>query len=129
MPTALGQGNSLPVSAFTRNGSMMTGTTHFYKRGIAVSIPVWNADTCIQCLQCVIVCPHAVIRPSLATEEEIVGSPIKFLDAKNPIVAKYGKFKFAIQASPLDCTGCGVCVKTCPTAAKGTLTMHILETV
>lgn len=78
---------------------------------------------------CAISCPHAVIRPYLANEDEIKDSPIKFLDSKNPVAAKYGKFKFAIQASVLDCTGCGVCVKVCPTAAKGTLTMHILETV
>ncbi|CAL5970181.1 Pyruvate-flavodoxin_oxidoreductase 4 [Hexamita inflata] len=129
MPTALGQGNNLPVSAFTRNGDMMTGTTRFYKRGIAVSVPTWQADTCIQCMQCAVVCPHAVIRPYLATDEEIKNSPIKFLDSKNPTAAKYGKFKFAIQASPLDCTGCGVCVKVCPTAAKGTLVMHNIEKV
>lgn len=78
---------------------------------------------------CVIACPHAVIRPYLATEEEIVGSPIKFLESKNATVAKHGKFRFAIQASPLDCTGCGVCAKICPTAAKGTLTMHLIESV
>ena len=129
MPTALGQGESLPVSAFKRNGDMMTGTTRYYKRGIAVSVPVWTADTCVQCNSCVIACPHAVIRPYLATEEEIKDSPVKFLDAKNPIVKKYGTYKFAIQASPLDCTGCGVCTKVCPTAAKGTLVMKQLPTV
>lgn len=90
MPTALGQGNKLPVSAFTRNGDMMTGTTHFYKRGIAVSVPVWTADTCVQCMICASVCPHAVIRPYLATEAEIKNSPIKFLDAKNAVANKYG---------------------------------------
>lgn len=129
MPTALMQGNSLPVSAFTRNGDIMTGTTRYYKRGIAVQIPVWTADTCVQCLQCAVSCPHAVIRPYLATEAEVADSPIKFLDAKNPTVAKYGKFKFCIQASPLDCTGCGVCTKVCPTAKQGTLKLHVLETV
>lgn len=129
MPTALMQGNSLPVSAFTRNGDMMTGTTRYYKRGIAVSVPVWSSETCIQCLQCATACPHAVIRPYLATEAEIQNSPIKFLDAKNPTVAKYGQYKFAIQASPLDCTGCAVCAKVCPTAAKGTLTMKLLPDV
>lgn len=74
-------------------------------------------------------CPHAVIRPYLATEEETKDSPIKFVDAKNAVAAKYGKFKYAIQASPFDCTGCGLCVKVCPTANKGTLTMHLIEAV
>lgn len=69
MPTALGQGNKLPVSAFVpRNSDMMTGTTRYYKRGIAVSVPVWDHTSCIQCMNCVIACPHAVIRPYLANE-------------------------------------------------------------
>lgn len=80
-------------------------------------------------MNCVVACPHAVIRPYLATEEEIANSPITFIDSKNVVAAKYGKFKFAIQASPYDCTGCGLCAKICPTAAKGTLKMHNLETV
>jgi len=96
MPTALGRGGTLPVSAFTRNGDMMTGTTRYYKRGIAVSIPVWNSETCIQCTMCSIACPHAVIRPYLATEEETKDSPIKWLDSKNAVAAKYGQFKYAI---------------------------------
>jgi pyruvate-ferredoxin/flavodoxin oxidoreductase len=106
---------------------MMTGTTRFYKRGIAVAVPVWHGDECIMCTQCAIVCPHSVIRPYLATEEEIVDSPIVWKDAKNPILAKYGKFKFCIQPSTMDCTGCGVCAKTCP--KPGVLVMNNLETV
>ena len=76
-------------------------------------------------------CPHAVIRPYLATNEEAAKAPegFTYLDSKNKVVEKYGKFKYAIQASPLDCTGCGVCVAVCPTAAKGTLTMHVIADV
>lgn len=127
MPSALGQGEQLPVSVFDRNGEMMIGTTRFYKRAVAVSVPVWNSETCIQCLQCVVACPHAVIRPYLAEEGEAAGAPLKFLDAKNPVANKYGKYKFAIQASPLDCTGCSVCAKICP--KPGTLVMTPLEKV
>lgn len=74
----------------------MTGTTSFYKRGIAVRIPVWDSTNCIQCNNCVISCPHTVIRPYLATEDEAKNAPMKFLDSKNVVAAKYGKFKFAI---------------------------------
>ncbi|KAH0575808.1 Pyruvate-flavodoxin oxidoreductase 4 [Spironucleus salmonicida] len=129
MPVALGKGEDLPVSAFARNGSMMTGTTKYFKRSIAVQVPVWESATCIQCNLCVVSCPHAVIRPYLATNEEAAKAPegFNFLDSKNKIVEKYGKFKFAIQASPLDCTGCAVCVQVCPTAAKGTLKMENID--
>ena len=99
----------------------MTGTTKYFKRSVATEVPVWNSESCIQCLQCAVACPHAVIRAYLAEESETANSPIKFLDAKNPVANKYGKYKFAIQASPLDCTGCTVCVKICP--KPGTLTM------
>ncbi|KAH0575862.1 Pyruvate-flavodoxin oxidoreductase 3 [Spironucleus salmonicida] len=131
MPVALGKGQDLPVSAFTRNGSMMTGTTKYFKRSIAVQVPVWESATCIQCNLCVVACPHAVIRPYLATDEEAAKAPesVKMLVSKNKIVEKYGQFKFAIQASPLDCTGCGVCVNVCPTAAKGTLKMAEIHSV
>lgn len=125
LPIALGQSEHLPVSAFDRNGEMMTGTTKYFKRGIATEVPVWNSESCIQCLQCAVACPHAVIRPYLADESETSGAPLKFLDAKNPVANKYGKYKFAIQASPLDCTGCAVCVKICP--KPGTLTMTHIE--
>ena len=128
VPIAAGQGNTLEVSKFTQNGEMITGTTRYAKRGIAVTIPVWQADTCIQCTNCAVACPHAVIRPYLANEDEISNSPIKFLEAKNALAKKHAKY-FAIQPSPFDCTGCGVCVASCPTAQKGTLVMTKFEEV
>ena len=132
MPTCLGRGEELPASAFQIGGSMMTGTTKYAKRGIAVKVPIWNESTCIQCNQCVQACPHAVIRPYLITEEEEKKLPENvtshIVPAKSVAVKNMG-YKFLIQASPYDCTGCGVCVAVCPTAAKGTLQMQLIQDV
>ncbi len=107
------EGNNLPVSAFKDyvDGTTPSGASAFEKRGIAVDIPVWNPENCIQCNRCSYVCPHAVIRPVAMTEEEAAAAPegTKTL----PMTGMAG-YKFAIVVSALDCTGCGSCVNVCP---------------
>ena len=112
-------GDSLPVSAFEAHvdGTFELGAAAYEKRGVAVSVPAWDATKCIQCNQCSFVCPHATIRPYALTEEEAKNAPeaAKIVDIK----AGKGKgvYKFAIAVSPLDCMGCGVCAKICPVGA------------
>ena len=112
-------GDSLPVSAFEAqvDGTFELGAAAYEKRGVAVSVPAWDATKCIQCNQCSFVCPHATIRPYALTEEEAKNAPeaAKIVDIK----AGKGKgvYKFAIAVSPLDCMGCGVCAKICPVGA------------
>ena len=107
------QGNSLPVSAFVDyvDGTAPAGSAAFEKRGIAVDVPEWNKDNCIQCNFCSYVCPHAVIRPVPMTEEQAANAP-----EGAPMLDMTGVpgHKFAISVSVLDCTGCGACVSICP---------------
>ena len=112
------KGDLLPVSAFNgrEDGTWDNGTAAWEKRGIAVNVPQWNPETCIQCNQCAYVCPHAVIRPFLATEEQAAAAP-EGTEFKQGI-GNTKEYKFRIQVSPLDCTGCGNCVDVCP-APKG----------
>ena len=107
------EGNTLPVSAFTEyaDGSTPSGSSAYEKRGIAVDIPVWQPDNCIQCNRCAYVCPHAVIRPVALTEEEAANVPEG--QATIPMIGMPG-MKFAITVSALDCTGCGSCANVCP---------------
>ncbi len=112
-PIAEQKGNELPVSIFDPAGIVPTGTTQFEKRGIAVDIPVWRPEQCIQCNQCSFVCPHACIRPVLVDENEPV--PEGFIT--KPATGIKGA-KYRIQVSPLDCTGCGVCANVCPAKEK-----------
>ncbi|MFI3228935.1 MAG: pyruvate:ferredoxin (flavodoxin) oxidoreductase [Bacillota bacterium] len=109
------EGDKLPVSAFSADGCVPVGTTKFEKRGIAVKVPVWIKENCIQCNQCSFVCPHAVIRPVLATEEELASAPASFgtKDATG-----FKGYKYRMQVSPYDCTGCGSCVNVCPAKTK-----------
>ena len=110
-------GDKLPVSAFEgmEDGTFPQGTAAYEKRGIAVNIPEWQADKCIQCNQCSYVCPHAVIRPFLLNEEEASKAP-KELEFKDATGAK--GLKFGITISPLDCSGCGNCADVCPAKEK-----------
>ena len=107
------EGNTLPVSAFNEyvDGTTPSGAAAYEKRGIAVDIPVWNPENCIQCNRCSYVCPHAVIRPVAMTEEEAAAAPegTKTL----PMTGMAG-YKFALVVSALDCTGCGSCANVCP---------------
>lgn len=113
------EGDNLPVSAFVANedGVFPAGTSAYEKRGIAVTVPEWIKDNCIQCNQCSFVCPHASIRPFLFTDEELKNAPEDFetVDARGKGLEGY---KYKIQVSTLDCTGCGNCVDTCPAKEK-----------
>ncbi len=111
-------GDDLPVSAFSghEDGTMPSGTAAFEKRGIATNVPEWQPASCIQCNQCSYVCPHAVIRPFLLTEKELADAP-----AETETIQGNGAFKdykFRMQVSPLDCSGCGNCADVCPAKTK-----------
>ncbi len=112
------RGDSLPVSAFAdrADGTFPQGTSQYEKRGIAVEIPTWIPENCIQCNQCAYVCPHGVIRPFLLTDEEAANAPngAETLKGAKP----YDNYQFRIQVSALDCTGCASCVQTCPAKTK-----------
>ncbi len=115
------EGNKLPVSAFVNadmtDGTFMCGTTAYEKRGIAVNVPEWIPENCIQCNQCSYVCPHATIRPFLINEKEKENAPegMKIMPANG---FKGEAMYYMIGVSPLDCTGCGNCVETCPAPGK-----------
>ena len=109
------EGDKLPVSAFTPDGMVPTGTTKFEKRGIAVKVPEWIPENCVQCGQCSLVCPHACIRPILVKEGTEV--PASFV-TKKAIGKEVAGYTYRMQVSPLDCTGCGNCVEVCPAKTK-----------
>ena len=113
-PILAQQGDKLPVSKLAADGYVPTGTTKYEKRGIAVEVPMWIPENCIQCNQCALVCPHASIRPFVMTEE--TEAPATFVAKKANGVGD-GKL-FRIQVSPYDCTGCGSCVNVCPAKTK-----------
>ena len=119
-PVGRMDGDTLPVSAFANgheDGTFCQGASAYEKRGVAVTVPEWDASKCIQCNQCSYVCPHATIRPYALTEEEAKNAPAaaKIVDIKAG--KGKGEYKFAIAISPLDCMGCSVCVSTCPVKA------------
>ena len=111
-------GDTLPVSVFNDyvDGTIPAGTSAYEKRGIAVNVPEWQADKCIQCNSCAFVCPHAAIRPFLLTDEEAANAPagLKLEQGK----ATFKEYKFALSISVLDCTGCGNCADVCPSKEK-----------
>ena len=111
-------GDTLPVSVFNDyvDGTIPAGTSAYEKRGVAVKVPEWQADNCIQCNSCAFVCPHAAIRPFLLTDEEAAGAPegLKLQQGK----ATFKEYKFALSVSVLDCTGCGNCADVCPSKEK-----------
>ncbi len=123
-PVSKMDGDSLPVSVFVDHvdGQFEQGASAYEKRGVAVSVPEWNPETCIQCNQCAYVCPHATIRPFALTADELAKAPAG-MKSKQMIGKGCENYQFAMTVSPLDCMGCGVCVNVCPTAAKGTLKM------
>jgi len=124
------KGDELPVSAFKgiEDGSFPMGTTAYEKRGIAVMVPQWQIDNCIQCNQCSYICPHAVIRPFLVNEEEKGKAPESF-ETKKALGKPFAELQYRIQISPLDCTGCGNCADICPAPKKALVMVDAEEEV
>lgn len=114
-PVGKMDGDSLPVSAFTEHvdGTFEQGASAYEKRGVAVMVPEWNAETCAKCNKCSFVCPHATIRPFAMDADEAAKAPACLKKAPKPIVKT--DYTYTLAVSPLDCMGCGVCVGVCPT--------------
>lgn len=125
-PMMAQQGDKLPVSAFAPDGIFPVATSKYEKRGVAIMVPEWIKDNCIQCNQCSMVCPHAAIRPVLLTDDELSEAPEGF-EAKKAVGKELKDFNFRIQVSVLDCLGCGNCADICP-AKKPALVMKPLDT-
>ena len=122
IPVGAMQGDKLSVSAFTKyvDGTFPQGSAAYEKRGVAVTVPQWNPETCIQCNNCAFVCPHACIRPFAMTEEEAAAAPAGTKFTANNLAKT--AYKFTMAVSPLDCMGCTLCVKACPVAANAAKT-------
>ncbi len=112
-----GEGDLLPVSAFPVDGTFPTATAQWERRNIALEIPVWDEQLCIQCGKCVMVCPHAVIRAKIYPPRELANAPSTFKSAK-PKWKEFEQLRYTLQVAPEDCTGCGLCVEVCPAKSK-----------
>jgi len=124
-PILAQQGDKLPVSSFQPDGIFPVDTSRYEKRGVAINVPEWIMENCIQCNQCAMVCPHASIRPVLLTEEELGKAPDGF-EAKKAVGKDLKEYYFRIQVDTLDCMGCGNCADICPSKKKA-LVMKPLE--
>jgi pyruvate-ferredoxin/flavodoxin oxidoreductase len=116
-PILAGRGDTLPVSALPADGTFPTGTARYEKRSIASEIPIWDPSLCIDCAKCALVCPHAAIRMKVFPPEELAEAPEAFL-SKEWRDRHLPGMRMTIQVAPDDCTGCGICVDTCPAHAK-----------
>jgi pyruvate-ferredoxin/flavodoxin oxidoreductase len=123
------RGDALPVSAMPDDGTWPTATTQWEKRNIATEIPAWEPDTCIQCMQCSLVCPHASIRGKVYDPSCLKDAPATFksADAKGVVGKAFPGFKYTIQIAPEDCTGCGLCVQRCPAKNKADATKKAIN--
>ncbi len=122
VPVGAMKGDSLTVATFAKyaDGTFPQGSAAYEKRGVAVTVPQWNPETCIQCNNCAFVCPHACIRPFAMTEDEAAAAPANTKFTKNPVAKT--NYKFTMAVSPLDCMGCTLCVKACPVTANSAKT-------
>ncbi len=122
LPVGAMKGDSLSVKTFEKyvDGQFPQGSSAYEKRGVAVTVPQWNPETCIQCNNCAFVCPHACIRPFAMTEEEAAAAPANTKFTKAPVAKT--NYKFTMAVSPLDCMGCTLCVKACPVTANSAKT-------
>ena len=122
MPVVGMKGDSLPVSAFAKyvDGTFPQGSAAYEKRGVAVMVPKWNPESCVQCNSCAFVCPHAAIRPFALTAEEAANAPEATKYTAKPVIKT--DYKFTMAISPMDCMGCTLCVKACPVAANAAKT-------
>jgi pyruvate-ferredoxin/flavodoxin oxidoreductase len=125
-PILAQKGDKLPVSAFSADGILPVATTQYEKRGVAIEVPEWIKENCIQCNQCSLVCPHAAIRPVLLTDEEFSPAPAAF-EVIDTIGKELKGYRFRVQVNPLDCYGCGNCADICP-ARTPALEMRLLDT-
>jgi pyruvate-ferredoxin/flavodoxin oxidoreductase len=116
-PVLAQKGDTLPVSAFSHDGTMPAATAKYEKRGVAINVPEWIADNCIQCNQCAFVCPHSALRPVLANDKDLAKAPESFvtIEAKGKDVKG---MQYRMQVSSLDCLGCGNCADICPAKEK-----------
>ncbi len=119
-------GDNVKVSEMPLDGTWPTATTQYEKRNIAEKIPVWNPDTCIQCNQCSLVCPHAAIRPKVYDPKLLAKAPQTF-KSKDAIGKEFAGLKYTLQVAPEDCTGCGTCVYNCPRKDKEAIKMVTQE--
>ena len=112
-----GDGDLLPVSALPVDGTFPTATAQYEKRSIAMEIPIWDPDICIDCARCALVCPHAAIRIRYNTADEVADAPASYL-TREPKGRDFEGMLLTVQVAPDDCTGCGVCVQVCPAKSK-----------
>ncbi|HSG79276.1 MAG TPA: pyruvate:ferredoxin (flavodoxin) oxidoreductase, partial [Acidimicrobiia bacterium] len=112
-----GEGDLLPVSALPVDGTFPTGTAQYEKRSIAMEIPIWDPDICIDCARCALVCPHAAIRIKYTDPKDLEGAPPSYL-TREPKGREFAGMLLTVQVAPDDCTGCGVCVQICPAKSK-----------
>lgn len=124
------QGDKLPVSSFSgrEDGSFPMGTSRYEKRMIAIDVPQWQPENCIQCNQCSYVCPHACVRPFVLNAEEEANKPEGMVTIKAN-GKEFAGMTFRIQVSPMDCTGCGSCVSVCPAKNKALVFQNVEEAV
>jgi len=112
-----GRGDELPVSAMPADGTYPSATTQWERRNIALEIPVWDEDLCIQCGRCVLVCPHAVIRAKLYDPKHLTGAPPAFKSVDSRF-REFANMRYTLQVAPEDCTGCELCIEVCPSKSK-----------
>ena len=120
------EGETIKVSEMPADGTWPTATSQYEKRNIAINIPVWNPETCIQCGKCTMLCPHSVIRAKMYKKEELKKAPEGFKHSETKPKPKEG-YVYTLQVAPEDCTGCGVCVEYCPMKAKEAIKMELQE--